>query len=407
LNQGANTITVVARDASASQNSTTQIITINYIPPDTTAPSLVITSHSDGQSVSTSSITVSGTASDSGRGDNGISSVTVNGVRASGDTATGSGTANWSRSISLSVGPNAITAVARDNSANQNAVSQTINITYTPPNNPPTDIILTGSSVPENQPSGTTVGTLSTADPDVGNTFTYAFVGGSGSADNASFSISGNTLRTAASFNYEARSSYSVRVRSTDQGGLSFEKAFTVSVTDVVEPPVTPSNISPSNGATDQSLTPTLQGSAFSDPDTGDSHAASQWLVRRISDSVVVFDSGEDAANRTSRSIPVGVLANSVPYGWQVRYKDNRGVWSSYSTQTTFTTMAPSLTALRPGTNLVLSWSTNASGFSLVSATNLNTTNWILVSPAPTIVNGQNFVTNPASGAAKFYRLKK
>ncbi|NBU41856.1 MAG: hypothetical protein EBS51_13860, partial [Planctomycetia bacterium] len=40
-----------------------------------------------------------------------------------------------------------------------------------------------------------------------------------------------------ASFNFEAKSSYSIRVRTVDQGGLSFEKPFLIAVTDVNEAP--------------------------------------------------------------------------------------------------------------------------------------------------------------------------
>jgi hypothetical protein len=124
----------------------------------------------------------------------------------------------------------------------------------------------------------------------------------------------------------------------------------------------------------------TLQASPLSDPDTGDNHTASQWIIRRLSDDVTVLDSGEDNANKTSRTVADGLLANSATYGWQVRYKDNHGLWSGYSPQTTFTTIAPDLTALRAGTNLVLSWPTSALGFSLVYMNNLNTSNWTLVS---------------------------
>ena len=92
----------------------------------------------------------------------------------------------------------------------------------------------------ENEPSGTTVGTFSTTDPDTGNTFTYSLVGGTGDSDNASFTISGSTLKTAASFDYETKNSYAIRVRSTDNGGLFFEQAFTISVSDVNE------NVAPS-----------------------------------------------------------------------------------------------------------------------------------------------------------------
>jgi hypothetical protein len=86
--------------------------------------------------------------------------------------------------------------------------------------------------VAENQASGTTVGTFSTTDPDAANTFTYAFVSGTGSTDNVSFTIDGSTLKTAASFDYETKSSYTVRVRTTDQGGLWFEQTFTITVLD-------------------------------------------------------------------------------------------------------------------------------------------------------------------------------
>src|SRR4030095_4500654 len=132
LNSGANTITVVAKDNSTNQNSTTAQITVNYNPssPDTTGPAVAITSHINNQTVTTSPITVAGTASDSGLGNNGISSVTVNGVAATGGTAVGSSTANWSRSIALNPGPNTITVVAKDNSTNQNSTTVQITVTY-------------------------------------------------------------------------------------------------------------------------------------------------------------------------------------------------------------------------------------------------------------------------------------
>jgi hypothetical protein len=100
-------------------------------------------------------------------------------------------------------------------------------------NSAPTDLTLSSDSVAENSAIDTVVGTFSTADPDAGDTHTYTLVSGSGDADNASFTIAGNQLRTAAAFDFEARSSYSIRVRTTDQGGLSFEKSFTITITNV------------------------------------------------------------------------------------------------------------------------------------------------------------------------------
>jgi len=110
-------------------------------------------------------------------------------------------------------------------------------ISVTNVNGAPTDVALSSTSVAENQPPGAVVGVLSTTDPDSGNTFTYSLVSGTGGEGNSAFTISGNQLQTAASFNYEAQNSYSVRIRSTDQDGLYTEKVFTMGVTDVNEAP--------------------------------------------------------------------------------------------------------------------------------------------------------------------------
>ncbi|MGE5123550.1 MAG: hypothetical protein ACM3H7_03475 [Acidobacteriaceae bacterium] len=95
----------------------------------------------------------------------------------------------------------------------------------------PTNIILSNSTIPENRPTNTVVGTLSTVDPNAGDTFTYSLVSGAGSTDNGSFNLSGNQLRSSAVFDYETKSSYSVRIRTTDNHGLFFEKAFTITIT--------------------------------------------------------------------------------------------------------------------------------------------------------------------------------
>src|SRR5262249_18741716 len=79
---------------------------------DSSGPALVITSHTNGQTVGVAGITLAGTATDSGRGDNGVASVTVNGTPATGGTATGSGTASWSQALTLNPGSNTITDVA-------------------------------------------------------------------------------------------------------------------------------------------------------------------------------------------------------------------------------------------------------------------------------------------------------
>jgi len=97
-----------------------------------------------------------------------------------------------------------------------------------PPNLPPDNLTLSPLSIDENLTSGSSVGSFLTTDPATGNTFTYSLV----TTDNGSFTIDGGTLKSAASFDYETKSSYTIRVRTTDQGGLSFEKALTITVLD-------------------------------------------------------------------------------------------------------------------------------------------------------------------------------
>ena len=68
----------------------------------------------------------------------------------------------------------------------------------------------------------------------------------------------------------------------------------------------------------------------------------------------------------------------------------------------------PTLTIVPSGTNVILTWPTNAAGFTLQSTTNLvSPAVWSNVSPGPVVVNGQNAVTNPSSGTQKFYRLSQ
>jgi VCBS repeat-containing protein len=114
----------------------------------------------------------------------------------------------------------------------------TVTITINGVNDAPTSISLDNSSVAENQPSGTAVGNFSTTDPDTGDTFTYSLVSGEGDDDNASFTIAGSQLQTAASLDYGTKNSCSIRVRTTDSGTLYYEEAFIITVTKVNDPPV-------------------------------------------------------------------------------------------------------------------------------------------------------------------------
>ena len=114
---------------------------------------------------------------------------------------------------------------------------QTFTISVGAVNHAPSDIGLAGTTVIENSTVGTTVGTLSTIDVDGDTVFTYQLIAGIGGDDNGAFAIVGNTLKTSGAFDFETKSSYTIRVQSTDGGGLSTVKVFTITVVDANERP--------------------------------------------------------------------------------------------------------------------------------------------------------------------------
>jgi len=144
----------------------------------------------------------------------------------------------------------------------------TITLIY---NSAPTDIALSPSSIAENNATNATVGTLSSTDPDTGDTHTYTLVSGTGSTDNAAFNISGNSLRASAALDFETKSSYSIRIRTTDAGGLSFDKEFTVTITNVNEAP-TNIALSASSIAENNATNATVGTLSSTDVDASDTH---------------------------------------------------------------------------------------------------------------------------------------
>lgn len=110
-----------------------------------------------------------------------------------------------------------------------------ISITDTP------DISISASSIDENMSIGSSIGIMATTDGTTGSTFNL--VSGSGDTDNGSFSIDtdGVTLLSAASFNYEVKNTYSIRV--SHDGGNGIE-VFQIAINNLSNeiPPITLSN---------------------------------------------------------------------------------------------------------------------------------------------------------------------
>jgi xyloglucan-specific exo-beta-1,4-glucanase len=118
----------------------------------------------------------------------------------------------------------------------------------------PSDINLNSTSILQNNQVGAVIGNLTTAVEDTTATFTYSLVNGAGSGDNASFAISGSQLIAASVFNYNAKQTYNIRIRTTGNG-FTFEKAFSINILQTFTLPSNNFNVSVTNktciGSTD------------------------------------------------------------------------------------------------------------------------------------------------------------
>ena len=102
----------------------------------------------------------------------------------------------------------------------------------------------------------------------------------------------------------------------------------------------TPTITSPLNGATGIGATPTFTATSFAtNPLGADTHASSDWQLKN-SLGVVIWSSVADVVNKTSITLPSGVLAVSIQYTMEVRYNGNVLQPSQWSPVVSFTTAA-------------------------------------------------------------------
>src|SRR5690606_11473177 len=124
-----------------------------------------------------------------------------------------------------------LTITVNDNgntgSGGSQEASETVTLTVTAVNDAPTDIALSSISVNQSAGVNAEVGTFSTTDPDTDDTHTYALVTGVGDDNNNLCNIAGSTLRVNdASVLQAGGAPYTVRIRSTDDQGAFYERAF-------------------------------------------------------------------------------------------------------------------------------------------------------------------------------------
>jgi hypothetical protein len=112
-------------------------------------------------------------------------------------------------------------------------VNGSTDITINQVNEAPTDLKLNNTVIDENKPANSVVGQFTTTDTDNEDTFTYALVAGTGDTDNSAFTISGDQLQINETPDYETKSSYSIRVQTTDGDGASYQEQLTINVNDI------------------------------------------------------------------------------------------------------------------------------------------------------------------------------
>jgi YDG domain/Secretion system C-terminal sorting domain len=162
-------------------------------------------------------------------------------------------------------------------------------------NQAPTNIALDKTILNGSDGAFTVVGNLSTTDPDANDTFTYTLVSGTGDTDNASFDImpllfsGGAQLLITVPANTKA--SYSVRLRSTDLGGLFFDKAFSITVNSA-QTQLTISGLTAANKVYNGNNTATLTGTATLNG------IANGDVVTLAGTPIATFDDAEAGSNK-------------------------------------------------------------------------------------------------------------
>ncbi|MFY0594762.1 cadherin domain-containing protein [Roseivirga sp.] len=104
-------------------------------------------------------------------------------------------------------------------------------------NSGPTSIALSNQEIQENLSSSAFIGTFNVTDPDPSDAHELSLVSGDGDANNSDFAIINGTLISQSSFNFENVNELFIRIKATDEKGLSVEQGFVINVTDENDTP--------------------------------------------------------------------------------------------------------------------------------------------------------------------------
>ncbi|MEQ8775202.1 MAG: cadherin domain-containing protein [Marinoscillum sp.] len=216
-----------------------------------------------------------------------------------------------------------VTVLAND--GNGGETEETFTITVNDLNEAPTAIALSVASINENEASGTLIGVLTATDLDADDTHTFSLA--SGVDDNDSFTVSGNELFAAESFDFETKDTYTVTVTAQDADGLTYEESLTVSVIDVFEKldQVITFGVLPTKAFGDADFT--LSGSstsglaltyASSDPTIAALSGTTVSILKVGSVSITASQAGDDTYNPATevvQTLTIGKASQAITFG--------------------------------------------------------------------------------------------
>jgi hypothetical protein len=141
--------------------------------------------------------------------------------------------------------------------------------------------------------------------------------------------------------------SFTFQLTVMDSGGLQSTDTCTVTVENIdIQPtctsqPEKPQLLSPSDGATDVSFTPTLTSSSFVDPAWCSTHWKTRWQIsKQIDFSGLTLNANTKDIDLTSYHVDQLILEPNTNYYWRIRYWGTNGNKSEWSEVFSLTTKA-------------------------------------------------------------------
>jgi len=117
-------------------------------------------------------------------------------------------------------------------------------------------------------------------------------------------------------------------------------------------------------------------------------------------------------SNPSGAYTQTGTLTTNLPINWvnfRLYWDASTGLTDTADNlEISSMTIGWNLNIQQAGSNVVLSWATNATGFNLESTSSLGAgAVWQTNSTVPVVISGQYVVTNAIAGTQRYYRLKQ